>query len=105
MDADEMTWEEGWMVETDGERRPWESMLSTQLDVDDDDISIYIYICVYMCVCVCECVCVCVFRSSFLKMNMATRVQILGDLDSISCTANTVGKDMNPIILPSAMCK
>ena len=38
-------------------------------------------------------------------MNMATRVQILDDTDSVSHSTNTLGKGMNPIILPPAMGK
>ena len=36
---------------------------------------------------------------------MATRVQILDETDCISHSTNTLGKGMNPIILPPAMCK
>ena len=35
----------------------------------------------------------------------ATRVQILDETDCISHSTNTLGKGMNPIILPSAMGK
>ena len=38
-------------------------------------------------------------------MDTATRVQILDKTDSISHSTNTLGKGMNPIILPSAMGK
>ena len=34
---------------------------------------------------------------------MATRVQILDETDCISHSTNTLGKGMNPIILPPAM--
>ena len=50
-----------------------------------------------MCVCVCVCVCVC--------MDTATRFQILDETDCISLITNTLGKGMNPIILPPAMGK
>ena len=38
-------------------------------------------------------------------MDTATRVQILDETDSISYSTNTLGKGMNPIILPPAMGK
>ena len=38
-------------------------------------------------------------------METATRVQILDKTDWISHSTNTLGKGMNPIILPSAMGK
>ena len=38
-------------------------------------------------------------------MDMATRVQILGETDCFSHSTNTLGKGMNPIILPPAMGK
>ena len=38
-------------------------------------------------------------------MNTATRVQILDETDCISHNTNTLGKGMNPIILPPAMGK
>ncbi len=38
-------------------------------------------------------------------MDTATRVQILDETDSISHSTNTLGKGMNPIILPPAMSK
>ena len=40
-----------------------------------------------------------------LEMDMATRVQILDKTDCISHCTNTLGKGMNPIILPPAMGK
>ena len=39
------------------------------------------------------------------EMNTATRVQILDENDCISHSTNTLGKGMNPIILPPAMGK
>ena len=39
------------------------------------------------------------------EMDTATRVQILDETDCISHRTNTVGKGMNPIILPPAMGK
>ena len=36
---------------------------------------------------------------------MATRVQILAETDCISYRTNTLGKGMNPIILPVAIGK
>ena len=39
------------------------------------------------------------------EINTATRVQILDETDSISHSTNTLGKGMNPIILPPAMGK
>ena len=36
-------------------------------------------------------------------MNMAKRIQILDKVDCISHSTNTLGKGMNPNILPSAM--
>ena len=38
-------------------------------------------------------------------MNTATQVQILDETDCISHSTNTLGKGMNPIILPPAMGK
>ena len=38
-------------------------------------------------------------------MDTAIRVQILDETDSISHSTNTLGKGMNPIILPPAMGK
>ena len=38
-------------------------------------------------------------------MDMATRVQILDETDCISHSTITLGKGMNPIILPPAMGK
>ncbi len=35
-------------------------------------------------------------------MDMATRVQILDETDCISHSTNTLGKGMNPVILPPA---
>ena len=40
-----------------------------------------------------------------LKMNTVTQVQILDETDCISYSTNTLGKGMNPIILPPAMGK
>ena len=39
------------------------------------------------------------------KMHMVTQVQISGEAVSISHSSNTLGKGMNPIILPPAMGK
>ena len=39
------------------------------------------------------------------KMDTTTRVQILDEIDCISHSTNTLGKGMNPIILPPAMGK
>ena len=38
-------------------------------------------------------------------MDTATRVQILDDTDSILQSTNTLGKGINPIILPPALGK
>ena len=38
-------------------------------------------------------------------MDTTTRVQILDETDCISHSTNTLGKGMNPIILPPAMSK
>ena len=38
-------------------------------------------------------------------MDIATQVQILDKTDGISHSTNTLGKGMNPIILPPAMDK
>ena len=38
-------------------------------------------------------------------MDTATRVQILDETDCISRSTNTLGNDMNPIIIPPAMGK
>ena len=40
-----------------------------------------------------------------VRMDTATRVQILDETDCISHNANIFGKGMNPIILPPAMGK
>ena len=42
---------------------------------------------------------------SSLEMDTVTGVQILEKTDSISHSTNTLGKGMNPIILPPAMGK
>ena len=42
---------------------------------------------------------------SLEEMDMASRVQILAETDCISHSTNTLGKGMNPIILPPAMGK
>ena len=39
------------------------------------------------------------------EMDTATRVQILDETDCISHSTNTLGKGMNPIILPPALGK
>ena len=39
------------------------------------------------------------------EMDTVTRVQILDEIDYISHSTNTLGKGMNPIILPPAMGK
>ena len=39
------------------------------------------------------------------EMNTATRVQILDETHCISHSTNTLGKGMNPIILPPGMGK
>ena len=44
-----------------------------------------------------------VWLLSSQEMDMATRVQILDQADCISHSTNTLGKGMNPIILPPAM--
>ena len=43
--------------------------------------------------------------ASIKEMNTVTRVQILDETDCISHSTNTLGKGMNPIILPPAMGK
>ena len=40
-----------------------------------------------------------------MKIDTATQVQILADANCISHSTNTLGKGMNPIILPPAMGK
>ena len=40
-----------------------------------------------------------------LEVPAATRVQILDETDCISHSTNTLGKGMNPIILPPVMSK
>ena len=40
-----------------------------------------------------------------VEMDTATRVQILDETDSISHSTNTLGKGMNPVILPPAISK
>ena len=44
-------------------------------------------------------------RYRLKKMDTVTRVQILVETDCISHSTNTLGKGMNPIILPPAMGK
>ena len=46
-----------------------------------------------------------VYWLSSLEMDMVTRVQTLDEIDCISHCTNTLGKGMNPIILPPAMGK
>ena len=41
----------------------------------------------------------------YLEMDTVTQVQILNKTDCISHSTNTLGKGMNPIILPPAMGK
>ena len=43
--------------------------------------------------------------ASYHEMDTATRVQILDETDCISHSTNTLGKGMNPIILPPSMGK
>ena len=40
-----------------------------------------------------------------MEMDTVTQVQILDETDCISHSTNTLGKGMNPIILPPAMGK
>ena len=40
-----------------------------------------------------------------MEMDTATRVLLLDETDSISHSTNTLGKGMNPILLPPAMGK
>ena len=42
---------------------------------------------------------------AIVVMDTATRVQILDEIDCISHSTNTLGKGMNPIVLPPAMGK
>ena len=44
-------------------------------------------------------------KQSQKEMDTATRVQILDETDCISHSTNTLGKGMNPIILPPAIGK
>ena len=54
----------------------------------------------------CVCVCVCVYTGRARNvMYTVTRVQILDKTDCILHSTNTLGKSMNPIILPPAMGK
>ena len=46
-----------------------------------------------------------VYWLSSQDIDSATRVQILDDTDCISHSTNTLGKGMNPIILPPVMGK
>ena len=46
-----------------------------------------------------------VYWLSSKEMDTTTRVQILDEADCISHNTNTLGKGMNPIILPPAMSK
>ena len=46
-----------------------------------------------------------VLWSSLSEMDTATRVQILDETDCISHSTNTLGKSMNPTILPPGMGK
>ena len=46
-----------------------------------------------------------VYWLSSQEMDSATRVQILDEAGCISHSTNTLGKGMNPIILPPAMGK
>ena len=46
-----------------------------------------------------------VYWLSSQEMDTAIRVQILDETDCISHSTNTLGKGMNPIILPPAMGK
>ena len=70
-------------------------------------------VCVYVCVCVCLCISVCMCKLGGARGVMVIvvgnghgeRVQILDETDCISLSTNTLGKGMNPIILPPAMGK
>ena len=44
-------------------------------------------------------------KLKIIRKDPATRVQILDEADCISHSTNTLGKGMNPIILPPAMGK
>ena len=55
-----------------------------------------------MYLCACMHICVYVYVHLYI-MDTATRVQILDETDSISYSTNTIGKGMNPVILPPAM--
>ena len=44
-------------------------------------------------------------KETEMEMNTATLVQILDDTDCISHSTNSLGKGMNPIILPPDMGK
>ena len=46
-----------------------------------------------------------ILSGQFYKMDTVTRVQILDETDCISHSTNTLGKGMNPIILPPALGK
>ena len=46
-----------------------------------------------------------IIESNNKPLDTATRVQILDETDCISHSTNTLGKGMNPIILPPAMGK
>ena len=53
--------------------------------------------------CMCMCVYVCQKEKNYMtnrSMDTATRVQILDETDCISHSTNSLGKGMNPIILP-----
>ena len=47
----------------------------------------------------------CSWCNGYCRMDSATRVQMLDETDCISHSTNTIGKSMNPIILPPAMGK
>ena len=83
--------------------------------------SLFLYDCIFVSMCVYVCICVYPFIYLYMYcyiviylwcngyrrrgMDTATRVQILNKTDCISHSTNTLGKGMNPIILPPAMGK
>ena len=71
-------------------------------------IYIYIYIYIYVCVCVCVCVCECMPWCNSYHNRKWTRwhkIKYWMRLFCISHSTNTLGKSMNPAILPPAMSK
>ena len=62
-------------------------------------VHIYIYIYIYVCVCVCVCVCGVMFKA--MDCGIVVSEFVLQSRYYVHFRANTLGKGMNPLILPA----